>query len=90
MLNMEVCMGLCYIIAPRQHDIVGHRDDDYLAECIRVRNHDGPHLILTPEGEYFTWEDDWECDCCDALTDEPCYDFGQISAEEAELLKGRV
>ena len=55
---------VCGIIAPRQSEVVGHQDDDYLAECILMRCHQGPHVIKTPEGRFIAWEDDYNCDCC--------------------------
>jgi len=54
----------CGIIMPRQSDVVGHRGDCYLAECIRNSDHLEPHVIRTPEGKFFAWEDDMECGCC--------------------------
>lgn len=32
------------------------------------------------------WEDDYECGCCEPETDDRCYDFGEISPEEAMKL----
>ncbi len=78
-------MECCGVIVSRQEDIVGHRDDGYLAECILPYNHEGSHVVQTPEGECFSWKDDWECDCCDADEDERCYVYGPI--EESEVRK---
>ena len=84
-------MDTCGIIAPRQSDIIGYREDKYLAECICPKHHLSPHVIKTPEGRYFDWEDDWECGCCEPDEDEHCYTFGEITEEEAQeyINKGR-
>lgn len=86
----------CGHIVPRQTDIVGHLcEGDYIAECILVDGHRGPHLIKTPEGNFFSWEYDKKCTCEDCLSNEDpcdrCYIHWTVSAEEAEeLLKNRV
>lgn len=74
----------CGLIACRQHQIVGHRDDGYLAECILegVHGH-GPHVCRTPEGMYYAWEDDPECGCCEPDEDDHCHIYWEI--EEKEL-----
>jgi hypothetical protein len=68
----------CGTIVPRQHDVIGERDDGYLAECILERNHLGKHMFTTPEGISYEWEDDASCGCCDGETDEPCYVFWRV------------
>lgn len=73
----------CGIIVPRENDMVGERRGTYLAECIRERNHNGSHVIKTPEGVFYAWEDDLSCDCCTGDDDSPCYIFWKISEHEA-------
>ena len=76
----------CGIIMPRQSDVVGYRDDGYLAECILKSRHAGKHVIQTPEGKFFVWEDDWDCGCCEPDEDDHCYDFKEITKQEADSL----
>lgn len=76
---------ICAIIVPRQEDIVGCRDD-YLAACIRESGHRGPHVIMTPEGKYVAWEDDWTCGCCSPEEDDRCYTYWEISEEDFLVL----
>ncbi len=86
-----VATPTCRIIAPRQEDIVGFRKDGYSAECILPRCHSCPqHVIKTPEGKYFQWEDDYGCGCCSPDEDDRCYVFSEIMEVEAKrLLEGR-
>lgn len=76
----------CGIIAGRQIHLVGDREDGYLAECI-LPAHPGIafHIVRTPEGELFFWEEDQDCDCgCqepEADPGERCYSYGQITEE---------
>lgn len=82
---------LCYLLPCRREDILGHREDDYLGECILKANHSGPHLLLTPEGRYIKWETDWDCDCegCqDFSSGDFCYFYGEVDKEEAEKMLG--
>ena len=72
---------ICGIIVPRQQDIIGSRED-YTPECIRARCHSGPHVFLTPEGKYFSWEDDWTCDCCTPEEDDRCYVYQEITEDD--------
>lgn len=74
---------ICGIIAPRQSDIVGHRGDGYLAECILPYGYHDKHLVRTPEGKFFVWEDDWDCDCCKPDEDDRCYVWKEISEPRA-------
>lgn len=78
----------CEIIVPRQKNVVGYRDDGYLAECILPDEHwsnpNSYHVVKTPEGKYFAWKDDWECDCCEPEEDGRCYVWWEIS--ELEVL----
>jgi hypothetical protein len=45
-----------------------------------------PHLVKTPEGKFYIWEDDDNCDCCRPGDDDQCYVFSEITEAEAELL----
>ena len=75
---------ICGIIAPRQSDIVGYRGDGYLAECILPYAHFGrPHVIRTPEGKFWAWEDDAECGCCEPDEVDRCYSFEEITPDKA-------
>ena len=69
----------CGIIVPRREEIIGDRSDGYLPECIRSECHHGPHVFLTPEGKYFSWEDDWKCGCCRPEEDSRCYTYQEIT-----------
>ncbi|MDO8529948.1 MAG: hypothetical protein Q7S10_00860 [bacterium] len=77
---------LCGIIAPRQHEIVGDRDDGYLAECILAPFHTGPHAIKTPEGNFFAWKDDWNCGCCEPEEPDRCIIYWEIQEREISTL----
>ncbi|MEI7480122.1 MAG: hypothetical protein WCJ59_00660 [bacterium] len=70
---------LCKIILPRQAEIVGDKDGTYFAECIRKRCHSGPHVFISPEGKYISWEDDWNCGCCRPEENDRCYTYVEIS-----------
>lgn len=72
----------CGIIVARREEILGDRHDGYLPECIRRVNHSGPHVFLTPEGKYFSWEADWDCDCCRPEEDDRCYLYQEITQED--------
>lgn len=76
--------GGCWIVAPRQEKIVGRRRDGYLAECILPYLHEGAHVIQTPEGRYFSWEYEEDCDCCEPGEHERCYAHEKI--EECQVL----
>ncbi len=78
---------LCGIIVPRQEDITGDRHDGYLAECILKACHNGPHVFQTPEGKYFSWEDDLDCGCCKPEEDDRCYLYQEITEEQFRALK---
>ncbi len=75
---------VCGIIVPRQRQVVGEREDHYLAECILRNNHAGPHVFRTPEGDHVAWEDDWECGCCEPEEDERCISYWEI--KESDIL----
>ncbi len=80
---------ICGKIVPRQQEIVGDWDGKYLAECILLSHHSGHHVIKTPEGKYFAWEDDSGCNCEDCQTDEPdkwCYIYWELSQEEIKAI----
>lgn len=72
----------CGIIVPRKEDIIGYRPDGYLPDCIRKSCHRGPHVFLTPEGKYYSWEDDWKCGCCKPEDDDRCYLYQEITEED--------
>ena len=85
--------GLCSIITPRQDGMLGvpNADSGYLAECILLDCHDGPHVFKTPGGKYFAWEDDWSCDCCKPDEEDRCTIYWEIKEEEiVNLSKGQV
>mgnify|MGYP001569838721 CR=1 FL=1 len=74
----------CGIIPPRRENIIGDRLDEYLGECIREKHNFGPHVLRTPEGKLFAWEDDMECDCCKPTEDDRCYTYWEINESEFE------
>lgn len=76
---------VCGIIVPRQHEVVWHRDD-YLAECILLRGHSGPHVIKTPEGRFIAWEDDYDCECCQLEDSDRCVTYWFIQEKDIPLL----
>lgn len=80
-------MNCCGIIVPRMKDIIGERSDNYLPECIRKRYHLGPHVFLTPEGKYISWEDDYECGCCEPEDTDRCYVYRDITKEDFLVLE---
>lgn len=68
----------------REHDM---RLKGTWGECIRPRSHnDGLHLFRNPQGTYFTWKDDDECDCCEPGDPNQCFNYGPISEDEANHL----
>lgn len=76
----------CGIIVPRRREILGcHRESDDLPVCICPRNHFGPHVFRTQDGQLIAWEDDHECGCCEPGEDERCYLYWNI--DEAEFQK---
>lgn len=77
---------VCGVIPPRRRDVLGTRDDGYSGECILPNAHWCAHVLLTPEGEYIQWEDDFSCDCCAPEEADRCYSFGPITKEEVEKL----
>ena len=79
----------CGIIVPRREDIVGYSHDSYMAECILVRNHLGPHVIELPGGKLIAWENDWECGCCKPEEDDRCFLYWEIQESDIpNLSKG--
>ena len=73
-------MNRCGIIIPRQREVVGDREDCYLAVCILLEKHSGHHVFETPEGECFGWEYDEDCECCCTEdTGDSCYLYWPIS-----------
>ena len=84
--------SICGIIACRQTDIVGFRHDGYMAECIMPQGYaPHPHLVKTPEGQYFAWEDDDDCDCCGDDRSDPdrCYVTWPVTEAEAKEYLGK-
>jgi hypothetical protein len=79
---------VCGIIPPRRKNILGDRSDGYFGDCILPVHHSSlfPHVLKTPEGEYFSWEDDPDCDCCEPEDDDHCYLFGEISEAEYQQI----
>ena len=73
----------CGVIAPRQHEMVGYRDDAYSAECILKANGHTVHVVRTPEGKFFAWQDDPDCECCEPDDPDHCYEFWKISKKRA-------
>jgi hypothetical protein len=73
---------ICGIIMPRQTDVVSHRNDGYLAECILESGHLGHHIVKTLEGKFYAWEDDWGCGCCEPDEDDRCYTYWELSEQE--------
>jgi hypothetical protein len=66
--------------------MIGYREDEedkYLAECILEYPHNGPHVVKTPEGKFFAWEDDMECDCCGDDEYDRCAVYWEI--EESDI-----
>lgn len=72
----------CGIIMPRQKDIIDVDGEEYLAECIRPLAHINPHVVKTPDGKYYAWEWDFDCDCCGPEEDDRCYVCWEINKEE--------
>jgi hypothetical protein len=80
---------ICGIIAPRQEDVVGYRQDGYLAECILLQGHLSPHVVKTPEGKFMAWQDDFECGCCTGDDDDRCTVYWEITESEISNLSKR-
>lgn len=77
----------CGIIVPRRDHVIGTlRKDGYLPQCILAQGHHTPHVFKTPEGKFFAWEDDMECDCCQPDEDERCYIWWEIQEEDIPKL----
>lgn len=77
---------ICGIIVPRQHQIIPYRKDKYLAECLRSRHITGPHVFRSPNGTYYAWEDDEECDCCEPGDPDRCTIHRILTESEARAL----
>jgi hypothetical protein len=80
----------CGIIVVRQHQIV-NTHQDYFAECILegVHGH-GPHVFCTPEGEYYAWEDDMECGCCEPEEEDGALLSGRFARKMCHSIKKEV
>ena len=80
-------METCGVIPPRQDEmVVLLGKDQYLAECILPIGHLGPHVIKTPEGEFYAWEDDMECGCCEPDEEDRCYTYWSINESDIPKL----
>ncbi len=81
----------CGKIAPRQWQMTGYYPSEgYLAECIlKGRNHD-IHVIKTPNGKFFAWEDDWECDCCDPNEEDRCTIHWEINEADIQVFQNKA
>jgi hypothetical protein len=88
----------CAIIALRQRQMIGERNDRYSAECILPRGHFcSLHVICTPEDVYIAWGDDFTCGCCEPETEDRCTYYRKVRKEvvqrlirrQLRLLKGR-
>jgi hypothetical protein len=75
---------LCGIIPPRWKELsIGYFNEEYFPECILPYAHGEPHVFKTPGNKYFSWETDWDCDCCDDPTDsDHCFVYNEISESE--------
>ena len=78
----------------RRFDIVGcdnfsvPEGESVSKECLRPKDHEGPHLILTIFGRYIAWEKDvcppGICECCDGEDPEDeCLVVWTVAEEEA-------
>ena len=77
---------ICGFIAPRQEEMVGDREDGYLAECVLPKSHEFErHVVKTPDGEIFSWQHSG-CDCCKPWDPDRCYEFGRMTPEVLETL----
>lgn len=75
-------MNRCGIIVCRQDSIIGDRRDHYLAECVLPECHESAHHeFVTPEGERWAWETDYECDCCAGDETDHCYTFWTVTGK---------
>jgi len=55
-------------------------------ECILPSNHNGPHIIRTPDSKYFAWETDYDCDCCEpeASSYDRCCVYWELASEDVQ------
>jgi hypothetical protein len=76
----------CAIIVIRQESIseISQYDPiEWLAECVLPQGHTcEEHIFKTPDGRYFFWKDDYECDCCEPDEEDRCYVYGEISESQ--------
>jgi hypothetical protein len=75
---------VCGVHVPRREPGMG-LEDSY-GECMRPCAHLGQHLFQNSYGEYFTWEDDFTCECCIPEEEDRCFFYGPISKKKAEAL----
>jgi hypothetical protein len=78
-------MRTCGIVVQRRENDMGLKGTG--GECLRPMSHtDGRHLFKNPEGDYYTWEDDYDCGCCAPEEIDRCFVYGRVSEEEAQCL----
>jgi len=66
-------MRICGMFPPRED--IGGSFSDFISEttcCIRKEGHLDEHLFRKPDGTYISWKDDWECNCEDCMSEDPC------------------
>ena len=75
----------CAILFPRYSCI----EPEDATGCTLEIGHDGPHEFVTPEGETYQWETDWECGCEECMKEDGdmCYLYG-IKTPNAKLTSG--
>ena len=75
----------CGILLP-SNNILCSRDEG-LPECLFLLNHAGEHLCRLPNGKYVLWTSADDCGC-EEWPDCDCFDYVQISEDEARQLLG--
>tara|TARA_B100000745_G_scaffold300439_1_gene254413 strand:- start:9145 stop:9369 length:225 start_codon:yes stop_codon:yes gene_type:complete len=71
-----------------EHDFELEEYED--SACLRRSGHyDGLHVFKNSKGQYFSWKRDWKCRCCKFEETDYCFDYEEISEEEAlKLIRG--
>ncbi|MFZ1987550.1 MAG: hypothetical protein WAV21_00750 [Minisyncoccia bacterium] len=64
-----------------------YEEDMTSLECILPIGHPGMHVMRHPDGGYFEWGWDFECECC-RLDEERCTIYREISEEEVMERRG--
>jgi hypothetical protein len=79
-------MNMCHIIAARRDSMPGLRlPEGYLPSCVMPDRHENlgyPHVFKTPDGQYYSWEDDTDCGCCEPDEDSRCFSYEEITEEQ--------